>query len=186
MSVALVLGGGRASRLDGADKASVKIDGVALVDRVYAALRGHAVIAVGPPSLARPGITVVREAPPFGGPVAALAAGLAVTPEGGDEVLVLACDLPRAAGIVQRLSAASFPDAIDALVLRDAGGRMQWLAGRYRLPALRRAVAALPRVDGAAMRAVTDQLRLEAVADHGDAVDLDTWADVERFRADGR
>ncbi|GAA1086370.1 molybdenum cofactor guanylyltransferase [Tsukamurella strandjordii] len=183
VTAALVLGGGRATRLGGADKAAVEIAGVPLVERVYAAVRGLPVIAVGPPSLARPGVTVVREEPPFGGPVAALAAGVAALAPGIGEVLVLACDLPRAAGIVDQLTAAPLPDDADALVLRDAGGRLQWLAARYRMAPLRRALAALPAVDGAPMRAVLDGLRFVALDDDRDAaLDLDTWADVEGYR----
>ncbi|HCS59936.1 MAG TPA: molybdopterin-guanine dinucleotide biosynthesis protein, partial [Microbacterium sp.] len=51
MTAAIILTGGRASRLGGVDKASVEIDGIPLVDHVYAAVTGCApIIAVGPPS----------------------------------------------------------------------------------------------------------------------------------------
>lgn len=185
MIAALVLGGGRATRLGGTDKAAIVVDGRPLVEHVYAALDGAVVIAVGPDSLARPGVRVVREDPPFGGPVAALAAGLAALAPSVDEVLVLACDLPRADGIVAQLSAATFPDDADAVLLRDAGGRTQWLAGRYRVAALRRAVAAVARVDGAAMRQVAASLRIVAVDDDREAsIDLDTWPEVESYRGE--
>ncbi|WP_167132156.1 molybdenum cofactor guanylyltransferase [Paramicrobacterium chengjingii] len=78
---AIVLAGGRASRLDGADKASIQIDGRMLLDHALAAVVGCApVIVVGPPHLAtapgRTAMTLVREDPPFTGPVAAIDAAL--------------------------------------------------------------------------------------------------------------
>ncbi|MDQ0708429.1 molybdopterin-guanine dinucleotide biosynthesis protein A [Arthrobacter woluwensis] len=190
---AIVLAGGRASRLGGADKASVEVAGRRLVDHVYAAVADCApVIAVGPDSLARPGVTVVREEPPFGGPVAALAAALkavAALPDdsparaAGAETWVLACDLPRAERIIAALEDVPIPDGAEAVVLADVDGRAQWLAGRYRLEALHRAVAALGHVDGAALRQLLAPLTLHIVPDTADAsLDLDTWAAVEQYR----
>ena len=190
---AIVLAGGRASRLGGADKASVEVAGRRLVDHVYAAVADCApVIAVGPDSLARPGVTVVREEPPFGGPVAALAAALkamAGLPEDspartpGAEAWVLACDLPRAGRIVAALEDVPIPAGADAVVLADGDGRAQWLAGRYRLEALHRAVAELGRVDGAALRHLLAPLTVHTVVDTADAsLDLDTWSAVEKYR----
>ncbi|MES2867290.1 MAG: NTP transferase domain-containing protein, partial [Actinomycetota bacterium] len=72
----IVLGGGRSARLGGVDKSAVEVDGIALIDHVYAAIRGcRPVIAVGPDGIGRHGVRVVREDPPFGGPAAAVAAG---------------------------------------------------------------------------------------------------------------
>lgn len=182
---AIVLAGGRASRLGGADKASVVIDGRALVDHVLAALEGcPRRIVVGPPSLARPGIELVRENPPFGGPVAAIAAALDVLEASVDEAWLLACDLPRAARIVELLGDRPLPGGADGVALVDVEGRTQWLAGRYRVGALRQAVAELADVDGAAMRALLAPLRIETVPDpDGAAIDLDTWAAIEHYRS---
>jgi len=189
MTSAVVLGGGRASRLDGVDKASVEVGERMLVDHVLAAVAGcDPVVAVGPLSLARPGVVVVREDPPFGGPVAAVAAALAVLPGGTEdddtEAWLLACDLPRAAQIVATLADVPIPPDADAVVLVDERGREQWLAGRYRVRALRRAVAGLPEVAGVSVRRLVADLRLRTVVDRtGASLDLDTWADVERYRA---
>lgn len=190
---AIILAGGRASRLGGADKASVEVAGRRLVDHVYAAVADCApVIAVGPESLVRPGVTVVREEPPFGGPVAALAAALKAPSDhlddsparaAGAEAWVLACDLPRADRIVTALNDVPIPDGADAVVLADVDGRAQWLAGRYRLDSLHRAVAALGHVDNAALRQLLAPLTFHTVVDTADAsVDLDTWAAVEQYR----
>lgn len=82
--------------MGGRDKAALRVGGVALLDRVLAAVRpvcGRLVV-VGPP---RPtelaGVKFVTEDPPGGGPVPAILAGLDASP-GCDTLLVLATDLP--------------------------------------------------------------------------------------------
>ena len=183
-TAAIILAGGRATRLDGADKASVIVAGATLIDHVYAAVRGCApIVAVGPDSISRPGIRVVREDPPFGGPVAAISAALAAL-DGTDaaETWLLACDLPRAEELVARLGGVVIPDGADAVIAVDRVGREQWLAGRYRLDPLRRAVALLPEIAGASMRSLLAPLILHTVDDAGAALDLDTWSAIEDYR----
>lgn len=184
-AAALVLAGGRSARLGGADKASVEIDGVALLDHVYAAVRGCSpIIAVGPDGIGRPGVRVVREDPPFGGPAAAVAAGvMALDDSDAAEAWLLACDLPRAAELVARLEAVPIPHHADGVACVDAEGRTQWLAGRYRLSALKNAVAQHPQPTGMSMRKLFEDVRLQLVDDGGAAVDLDTWAAIEHYRS---
>lgn len=184
-AAALVLGGGRSARLGGGDKAAVTIDGLALIDHVYAAVRGCTpIIAVGPDEIGRPGIRVVREVPPFSGPAAAVAAGVAaLRGSSAAESWLLACDLPRATELIARLAAVPIPDDADGVVAVDAAGRMQWLAGRYRLSALQDAVAQHPETTGISMRKLFADLRLHSVDDDGTAVDLDTWAAIEDYRS---
>ncbi|MCF8603932.1 molybdenum cofactor guanylyltransferase [Gordonia sp. HY442] len=191
MIAAIVLAGGRGSRLGGVDKAAVNVGGRPLVDHVYAALDGCApIVAVGPASIQRPGVRVVREDPPFGGPVAAIAAALEMLADvneiwadktSADETWLLACDLPRAERIVARLTSEEIgPD--DGVVLVDGSGHVQWLAGRYRTSALRRAVAGLPVPAGASMRRLLDELRLRTVDDPDHAgIDIDTPEDLVAF-----
>lgn len=182
---AIVLGGGRSVRLGGVDKADVEVDGIALIDHVYAAVHGCTpVIAVGPNGIDRAGIHVVREDPPFGGPAAAVAAGvMALDDSDAVEAWLLACDLPRAEELVARLAEVPIPDGDDAVVAVDADGRMQWLAGRYRVSALRGAVAQHPKISGVSMRKLFEDLRLHPVDDAGTALDLDTWAAIDNYRS---
>lgn len=78
---AIVLAGGRSSRLGGSPKAELLVEGRRLVDiAVEAALAAGCrhVVVVGPDALAPlpTAVALTRENPPFGGPAAALAAGL--------------------------------------------------------------------------------------------------------------
>ncbi|OCI29752.1 molybdenum cofactor guanylyltransferase [Oerskovia enterophila] len=146
---AVVLAGGRARRL-GTSKPQLVVDGARLLDHVLAATRdARATVVVGPADLASPAYVLTREDPPFGGPVAGTAAGLAALPDGAAPwVLLLACDVPRAAEAVPLLvaSVAGAPrastsgDVVDGVHLA-AGGKAQWLVGLYRREALDAAVA---------------------------------------------
>ena len=181
---AIVLAGGRASRLGGVSKPDVEVGGVALLDHALAAVAGAAhVVVVGPPQLARPGVATVLEDPPDGGPVAGVAAGLAQLPADGPElVVVLACDVPRAGHALPALLAAV--GAADGARMVGDQDRPQHLVAVYRHTALRSALDAIPQVHGAAMHRLVGGLRLVDVPDDdGATADADTWADVERLDA---
>jgi molybdopterin-guanine dinucleotide biosynthesis protein A len=101
---AVVLAGGRARRLGGARKPEVLLAGRRLIDHTLeAAAQARSLVVVGSADMAPPGAVVTLEDPPGGGPVAGLAAGLAALPNGSALVLVLACDVPRASRVVDRL-----------------------------------------------------------------------------------
>lgn len=76
---AVVLAGGRGSRMGGVDKPRIEVDGRTLLARVIAGIPTDVpIVMVGPmhdDAIARK-VRVVREEPVFGGPVAALAAAL--------------------------------------------------------------------------------------------------------------
>ncbi|MBM7369306.1 molybdenum cofactor guanylyltransferase [Gordonia hydrophobica] len=186
MIAAIILAGGRASRLGGADKAAIDVDGRPLIDAAYAAVSGASpVIAVGPPSIARSGVIVVQEDPPFGGPVAGVATAITALADTDSpaETWLLACDLPRAELIVAQLRDVPIPEDADGVILTDQTGREQWLAGRYRLSSLRSALDALPEVAGVSMRRLLAVMSIHTIADRvGATLDLDTWDDVEQYR----
>ncbi|MEJ6489416.1 NTP transferase domain-containing protein [Leucobacter sp. USCH14] len=184
---AIIVAGGRGSRLGGVDKAALRLAGVPLVERVVAAVQragaAHPVV-VGPTRGAPDGCVAVREQPPYSGPLAALAAGLAVPNHEVDEVLVLACDLVRPHELVARLCASPLAAAEDGVLLRDPDGRAQWLAGRYRVSALRSALAGLEgAVADQPLRRVMGALRLRWLdADAETVADIDTPEDLARAR----
>lgn len=168
---AIVLAGGRGSRLGGVDKAGLTLDGVPLLDRSLAALDGIPTVVVGPE---RPGVRTVREDPPLSGPAAAVVTGLAALPE-ADEVLLLAVDVARLPEAVPLLLAA--PAGPDGVVAVDADGLEQWLLGRYRAAALRDRSGA--DWSGRPLRTLLAGLelaRLELPA--GTELDVDTVADA--------
>ncbi|MDO5677849.1 MAG: NTP transferase domain-containing protein [Propionibacteriaceae bacterium] len=151
-----MLGGGRSSRM-GRDKLALERDGETLLAQTCSAAARFAerVIVAGP---MRPHLDVefVPEDPPFGGPVAGIAAAVAALVEGvslvepsaseergaalvskpGD-VLILAGDLANAEAVVDLLAHAEMGP--DGVVLQDDEGWPQYLAGRYRLSAIERA-----------------------------------------------
>jgi molybdopterin-guanine dinucleotide biosynthesis protein A len=174
---ALVLAGGRASRLGGVDKPALELGGASLLARVVAAARAggaQAVVVAGPE---RPGLPVAwaREDPPFGGPAAGLAAALPLLD--ADWVLLLAADLRRPADVVAALGSA--PRGADGCLLADADGGPQWLCGLYRTEALHAAVTALGDPSGASLRRLLTGLRLLRHPVASELVaDVDTPADA--------
>lgn len=186
-AAAIVLAGGRASRLDGAAKPLLEVGGRTLLDGVVAALgdAGFGPIVVSGPPLPTARLVVrVREDPPFGGPVAGIAAGLGAV--ASEHVAVLAADLARPAAALAALRPhAGELAAADAVCLADPDGRPQWLAGLYRADALRRGLAALPGGGrDASLRELLRGMRVVTVAASREAVlDVDTWQDLEQARA---
>lgn len=172
---AIVLTGGRGSRLGGADKAAVRVGGRSLGETVHAAAAvAGAVVTVGAGG-------TVREDPPHAGPVAGLAAGLAAVPEAVEVVVVLACDLPDLdAEAVHDLLAAldAAPAGTDAAVGVDASGRDQVLLAAWRRPALAGRLAALGDPAGRPVHALYDGAAVARVGLGGRAGDVDTWDDV--------
>jgi molybdopterin-guanine dinucleotide biosynthesis protein A len=168
----------------------VLLGGRRLIDRALeAASAARQVVVVGPADVAPPGVIVTLEDPPDGGPVAGIAAGLAALTPGSDLVLILACDVPRAAGARAALLAAVDSDrpgagSADGAVLVDADGRVQPLVGLYRRRSLDAALAALAAGGGvrdASVHRLLRPLRLVRVPDPGgNALDVDTWEDLAR------
>jgi molybdopterin-guanine dinucleotide biosynthesis protein A len=187
---AVVLAGGRAQRL-GTSKPQLVVAGARLLDHVLAATRDARVtVVVGPEDLASEAYVLTREDPPFGGPVAGVAAGLAALPGAAAPwVLLLACDVPEAARAVPLLvAAASGPGAdpeTDGVCLAH-DGRDQWLVGLYRRDALDAAGSRLAGdadgLRGAPVRRLVSGLRLTRVVDvDGLSADVDTWQDAETY-----
>ncbi|WP_031484512.1 NTP transferase domain-containing protein [Streptomyces bicolor] len=184
---AVVLAGGAARRLGGADKPGVLVGGRALLDRVLAACADArtTVVVADPRPTARP-VAWAREDPPGGGPLAALDAGLRHTT--AERVVVLSADLPFLdEGTVGRLLAALRTSGTDGALLTDADGRDQPLVAAYRSSAVRRELASLAdvggRLTGLPLRRLTGALDLTRVQDPVASFDCDTWDDIATARA---
>ncbi len=184
---AVVLAGGAARRLGGADKPAVRVGGRPLLDRVLTACADAraTVVVAGPRPTARP-VTWAREDPPGGGPVAALDAGLRhVTAE---HVVLLSADLPFLdARTVAALLDTLRRSAADGVLLTDADGRDQPLVAAYRVPSLRRELAGLSVAHGGTaglpLRRLTGALDLLRISDPVASFDCDTWDDIATARA---
>lgn len=171
--------------MGGADKPALLVGGVPLLDRVLAATADcRRTVVVGPERpTARP-VLWAREEPPGSGPLAALAAGLALVAD--DVVLLLAADLPF-------LSAAAVSELLDALpgydgaVLTD-GERPQWLCSAWRTAAVRRSLEGLDPA-GRPLRAALGGLDAALVTSRVSPApwtDCDTPGDLERAREQAR
>lgn len=184
---AIILCGGSAVRLDGADKAGLEIAGKTLLEHALAALSGIAEVVVAGAEVptSRP-VTFRREEPAGGGPVAGVAAGLTGFVRRPSWVVLLAVDMPLVSpATISRLRQAVTSDGAidgaDGALLVDAGGRRQYLCGVYAVTALSAALPADPY--GAPMRRLIDGLDLAEVPAIGaEARDIDTWSDLSEVR----
>ncbi|MGJ3404078.1 NTP transferase domain-containing protein [Glutamicibacter sp. Je.9.36] len=190
---ALVLAGGRGSRLGGEGKAEILLHGQRLVDRVVAAARTTGalrIVVVGPDSAGTKADSVLREDPPFAGPLAGIAAGLAelAASAGSDWTMVLACDLQRPVAVATALINGFGQRAADGLLLVDAQDHTQWLAGIYRTSALASVCAELGgNLVNAPVRRALNQLQLARVpVDDETSSDIDTPQALESARQNER
>lgn len=190
---AIILSGGRAARLGGVDKTDLAVAGTTLLARVLAAVADAERIVVSGPRTAHEvededdddRVCWTLEDPPNGGPVAGIAAAL--TQVNGPSVVILAGDLPFAAGIPAVLlrALADAPDA-DAVVPRDEHGWWQPLAAAYRTDALREALGALGSAHGQSARTLLSHLKVIALRVEDlppdSLLDVDTQADLDAAR----
>jgi molybdopterin-guanine dinucleotide biosynthesis protein A len=191
---AIVLAGGRATRLGGTSKPALRYGERSLlqvaIDAVSAARQ---IVVVGSSSevtAAAPGadVVVTREFPAFCGPAAAIGAGLdrlaIANSAPADFTVILACDMPRVTELVASLLTALRTDS-DGVVAVSPDGRTQSLAGAYSTRLLRESVAArrdASDLDGLSVRALLSALAPASLdVPVGVTDDVDTWPDAERL-----
>ena len=185
---AVVLAGGRGSRLGGISKAQLQRDGVSLLALALRATAGARNVVVVGDVESTHGYRVARENPPYAGPVAAIAAGLAeLAPESSPFTLILACDIPDSASAVLllRASAANLTSVdsatttgIDAVIAIDEDDQEQYLLAIYSTGVLARRLASII-VNDASMRQLTHGMAFDRVlVPSGSTADVDTWADA--------
>lgn len=193
---AVLLAGGRATRVDGAAKPLFDIGGRTLLHRAVEAVSdaGASPITIVGPDELRASLTglssvasveCAREEPPFSGPAAGVVAALATWQSDPAWTFVFACDLARPDLAVAQLVAdlPLLPRGSDGVCLADASSRPQWLTGVYRTARLRAGAAALPDAGrDASMRALLDDLAITAIVAPEASVDIDTWEDLSRAK----
>lgn len=185
--VAVVLCGGTSRRLGVRDKTALEIDGRTMLDHLLDGLpTDWPVIAVGDErAVTRTGVTWLREDPPLGGPLAAVATAVHHVVGSADPsrpVVVIAGDMPYAARPAVRLvdALASADAAVDGVVAVDPEGVDQPLLAAYRLAALAEHLAGdqSNRPARHLLRLSVDRLTVD---DRG-ATDIDTPGDLAASR----
>jgi molybdopterin-guanine dinucleotide biosynthesis protein A len=180
---AVVLAGGRAARLGGADKASMEVDGRTLLAHALDAVIDAAeVVVVGDHVPTDRPVTFTLENPRYGGPAAALLTGRDALLRTTTRLAVLAVDMPHlSAGTFRRLLEAA-PDG-DGAVLTDPEGRRQlaFVVDIARLDAVR------PHHEDQhdlPLHRLLASLDLVEVPSAGpEHRDVDTWADLRDLRS---
>jgi molybdopterin-guanine dinucleotide biosynthesis protein A len=185
---AVVLAGGRGTRLGGTDKPGLVVGGQTLLSAVVSAVSSAGaarIVVVGPERRGAGGqVRYAREDPPGRGPVAALACGLEQV--SASLVVLLAADLPflRPAHVTRLLTALAAQQD-PGVVLLDHTARPQWLVSGWVTARLR---GALDRYPGSSLGGLLGPLGPAALPDQTAAgeppgwLDCDTAGDLRRAR----
>ena len=175
---AIVLAGGRASRLGGADKASIELRGRTLLEHALdAVIDAGEVVVVGQSVPTDRPVTFVVEDPQYGGPVAGLLTGRDSLLRRFPTLAVVAVDMPfLTVSTVRRLHDAAAGH--DGAVLAGPDGRRQ-LAFVVATAALDRARPDREAQHGHPLWPMLDGLDLVVVpALAREHRDIDTWTDL--------
>lgn len=186
-TAAIILAGGRGSRLGGVRKADLRVGGERLLDRVLSAVKGcEPRIVVGYEDLQVPeGVLVTREDPPGSGPAAGIAAGMELVGEDATWVLTLACDLPGvSAAVPLLLDAAANAGAETEAISASSEDRLEWLVSIHRTHSLHHAITHHEGgVVNCSMRRLYSGLQWEQVAaPPASTHDIDTWEDHDQWQ----
>ena len=183
---AIILAGGRASRLDGVDKAGIEIGGRTLLEwTLDSVIDAREVVVVGDPVPTDRPVTFTREDPRYGGPVAGLLTGLDALTSLPRYVGVIGVDMPHVHhGTWRRLLAAAAADPGSG---SGSGGGAMLVGpdGRWQL-ALVLSTARLQEVrpsyeeqHDCPLQRLIGPLDLTPVSAQGrEHQDIDTWADL--------
>lgn len=178
----VILTGGSAVRLSGADKASIELGGLTLLEHALGAMLDvDEVVVVGEPVPTTRPVTFTREDPADGGPAAGVLAGLRCFARRPDVLVVLAVDMPLVtSATIRRLMAAL---EFDGAALVDQSSKLQYLCAVYVTDALDRVRPTYEDEHGLSMRSLIRGLRLTHVASFGpETSDVDTWEDLLALR----
>ena len=179
---AVILTGGGAVRLSGADKASIELGGLTLLEHALGAMIDiDEVVVVGEAVPTTRPVTFTREDPAGGGPGAGVLAGLRAFARRPQLLVVLAVDMPLVtSATVRRLTGAADGDGA---VLIDGDERLQYLCAAYDTDAIDRVRPSYEDEYGLSMRDLVRDLDLVTVPAFGpETRDLDTWDDLLALR----
>lgn len=176
---AIILAGGRASRLDGVDKAGIELGGRTLLEwSLDGVIDAREVVVVGDPVPTERPVTFTREDPRYGGPVAGLLTGVDALITVPRYVGVVAVDMPHVHhGTWRRLLAASESSG-DGALLVGPDGRWQ-LALVLSTARLQEVRPGYEEQHSYPLKRLLDPLSLASVSAEGrEHQDIDTWADL--------
>jgi len=180
---AVILAGGQAARLGGADKAGIELGGRSLLDRALdAVVDAGEVVVVGHQVPTERPATFVLEDPRHGGPAAGLLTGRDSLLRRFPTIAVLAVDMPKlTSSTFRRLHEAAVGHE-GAVLTQDGRRQLAFVVETDRLDAVR---PGREEQHGLSIRALLEPLDLVDVPAIGsEARDVDTWTDLRDLAAE--
>ncbi|SFB93834.1 Molybdopterin-guanine dinucleotide biosynthesis protein A [Nocardioides terrae] len=179
---AIILAGGRGTRLDGADKAGIELSGRTLLEwALDAVVDAREVVVVGDPVPTERPVTFTRESPRFGGPAAGLLTGLDALLEVPAYVAAVAVDMPRLTlGTLRRLTDAATDRDGSVLVGPDGRRQLAVVVSGARLQEIRPAHEHQHDLPVWRLLAPLDLTEVASVGQ--EHRDVDSWADLRDLR----
>lgn len=178
---AIILSGGKNQRF-GSEKSEAILESKTILEEIIDKIPPEVeVVVVGPEpiSISR-SICITREAPPFGGPVAGIAAGLKLIQS--EYVAIIATDMPFVISIIESI-ATQITDEFDCFIPIDTNGYRQPLAAIYKTLSLHKAMQKLEQIDGTSMKRLISNLKIREIQTTSDLlIDIDTKEDLIRAR----
>lgn len=186
---AIILTGGRSSRMAGQHKPAIVLAGRSIIDRTIDTLwsglpTANVVIAGTDGGLSprlRERVEVVREDPPFSGPLAGVAAAMDAIAVSDGVVLLLGGDLPFLSSetMTKLVTAAGCGAEVASCV--DGTGQLQYLCAAWPQTVLRAQIERVADPNGLPLRAVFRGLTPQLIAcDPAELRDVDTPEDLAR------
>ena len=179
--VSVIILSGGTSRRFGTDKSQAILRGQSLIQILISNIASEIpIVIVGEdPHISARTYQVTREEPVLGGPVAAIAAGLALVTT--DLVAICATDMPYAPTLFRKLSAI-LTDELDCVMPVDVHGFRQPLAAVYRASSLLRALSAWAGTEGESMKNLISTMKIAEVQVPPHAlIDIDTPEDLAQL-----
>lgn len=185
-TAAIILAGGRGTRMGGADKAQLTVGGERFIDKLLRQLPyGTPHVTVSPRRL---GVPQVCETPLYGGPAAGIARGANELARRGVHetarfIAVFAVDAPDSPRLLPQLRTALAADQeANVALVESADGHLQPLCALWRTQSLLHALPVTrPLRHASAMQVIRRAKPWAVVAGTGAEKDVDTVDDLQAF-----
>ena len=177
---AVILAGGKSSRMGGFDKALIELEGSTYLERIAAELSffSERILSGSSPKLAEKiGFKHVPDIIPEKGPMGGIYSAL-ISCE-SSALFFAACDMPYFRGDLAKFLESHFTNAYDCIIFRDTFGRIQPLCGIYNKSCIS-TIESLLNEDSLKMSELVEKLNAKIIQAPEDRFSIDLFKNINR------